>query len=40
MVDEARPYELKGNRWELKPRWEAQRQRWLGIRTFERLKSR
>jgi len=35
--DEARPFELSGDRLTLHPRWESGGRRWEGIRTFERL---
>lgn len=36
-IDQERPYELAGDRLLLKPRWEAEGKKWLGIREFERV---
>lgn len=36
--DEERPYELNGDRLTLKPKWESDGKRWLGIRVFERVR--
>jgi hypothetical protein len=35
--DQERPYELAGDRLTLKPRWEGEGKKWLGIRVFERV---
>jgi hypothetical protein len=36
--DQERPFELTGNRLLLKPRWESEGKKWLGIRVFERVR--